>query len=131
MYLTKSKVAQVLKQNEGFKRETYVNMKNFKCAYLYFVKGGKLFRRESGRTSWSDSRFHQTIECSPEQVRRFIHEWKNCLNLKGIEYICIGDSTWDELGNEWTYTFYMPPTNLTTEVLYKEYQNTLAEQMNP
>ncbi len=53
------------------------------------------------------------------------------VNVKGIDNFTMGDLTWDELGNEWTYTFYMPPTNLTTEVLYKEYQNTLAEQMNP
>jgi hypothetical protein len=52
------------------------------------------------------------------------------VNVKGIDNFTMGDLTWDA-GGYWYYTFYMPPTNLTTEVLYKEYQNTLAEQMNP
>ena len=54
------------------------------------------------------------------------------VNIKGLENFTMGDLVWSNKdGGYWWYTFVMPAHNITTEVLYKEYQNSLAEMADP
>lgn len=53
------------------------------------------------------------------------------VNFNGLENFTMGDLIWNDGGGFWYYTFYMPAHNITTEVIYKEYQNAFAEQANP
>ena len=51
------------------------------------------------------------------------------VNIIGLENFTMGDLEW--VGSCWEYEFIMPAHNITTEVIYKEYQNELSEQTNP
>ncbi len=51
------------------------------------------------------------------------------VNIIGLENFTMGDLVW--VGSCWEYEFIMPAHNITTEVIYKEYQNELAEMTNP
>ena len=54
------------------------------------------------------------------------------VNIKGLENFTMGDLVWSNKdGGYWWYTFVMPAHNITTEVLYKEYQNSVAEMADP
>ena len=56
------------------------------------------------------------------------------VNVKGIDNFTMGDLRWtkDDGGKDcWYYEFIMPAQDLTTEVLYKEYANELAEMLDP
>ena len=56
------------------------------------------------------------------------------VNVVGIDNFTMGDLKWtkDDSGKDcWYYEFIMPAQDLTTEVLYKEYANDLAEMLDP
>ena len=76
---------QILDQNNGRSITTYSEGKNYREERVYTIRNGQLFVKESGDTSWSDSRYSQERPVSDEETRRFLynHCWK--LNLDGIE----------------------------------------------
>lgn len=78
---TKDIIPKVLKANEGFEDRTYYNSRNKMEENIYTIKGGKMFKRSVGKTSWADSRYDETTECDLEQTRRVLRNNKNRLNL--------------------------------------------------
>lgn len=85
MRLTKDVISKILNQNNGFEKETSYSSRNLSVSNRYKIKDGKLYRRETGKTSWSDSRFDNSDECDIEQTRNFIKKFIDKLNLEGIE----------------------------------------------
>ena len=75
MRLTKDNVEKILKENEGFKRETYYKSKNFTQSCVYKVHDGTLTVNRSGKTSWADSRFNKDEICDMDQTRQFIRKY--------------------------------------------------------
>ena len=75
MRLTKDVVQKLLDQNEGFSRSKTYSGRNFKCDYHYLITGGKLLVRESGKTSWADSRFDDALIADIDRTRRFLREY--------------------------------------------------------
>lgn len=73
--LTKDVIAQILKDNEGFTKETYYASRNFRESIVYRIKDGVLIARRKGKTSWADSRFDDEEVCDIEQTRRFIKKY--------------------------------------------------------
>ena len=53
------------------------------------------------------------------------------VNFNGLENFTMGDLIWSDTGGFWYYTFNMPAHNITTEVIFKEYQNAFAEMADP
>lgn len=81
--LTKENLAKVLKLNEGFNWVT-VNDAGAGRSFnrnTYNIRDGKLFRRSEGRTSWSDSKYDEEVECDPEQTRRFLRKVRNWIKF--------------------------------------------------
>ena len=76
---------QILDQNNGRSITTYSEGKNYREERVYTIRNGQLFVKESGDTSWSDSRYSQERPASDEETHRFLynHCWK--LNLDGIK----------------------------------------------
>lgn len=75
---------QILSQNEGFTGSTSYSSKNLKFTNTYTVRDGSVYRRETGKTSWADSKFDNEILCDKEQTLRFLHKFWPKMNMKGI-----------------------------------------------
>lgn len=85
MRLTKDIVQKLLDMNEGFSKTTSFRNRNFKETTHYLIKGGKLFIRSKGNTSWADSQFNEVSVANTEQTRRFLRTFINELNTKNIK----------------------------------------------
>ncbi len=66
---TKAFIEEILKANEGFKREKYENRKNYKATNYYTITDGQMKRHAVGR------RVNETIIMDTEQVRRYIKRY--------------------------------------------------------
>ncbi|MGW6638248.1 hypothetical protein [Streptomyces cyaneofuscatus] len=74
---------QLLDQNEGFELKTKTSMKNLSEHRHCRITGGELRIRSSGKTSWADSRFEESV-ASSEQTHRFLREHLLELNTDGL-----------------------------------------------
>ena len=78
---TKENIEKTLKLNEGYTKSTYYKGKNFRETNNYRIHDGNLFVSSEGKTSWADSRFKNEYKCDQDQVRRFLRNNKDDLNL--------------------------------------------------
>lgn len=85
MRLTKKACQRLLDQNEGFETSTHFSSKNFTEDTQYRMADGKLHIRETGKTSWADSRFDREPVADEEQTRRFLRNYLGALNTDGLE----------------------------------------------
>ncbi len=83
--MTKAVVTKLLELNEGFATSTHYAAKNFSETRHYVVRGGQLFIRSVGKTSWADSRFDKEILADADQVRRFLKSFYGVLKSKGLD----------------------------------------------
>lgn len=82
--LTKRVREQILDQNEGFSRNTYISQRNFTEDRTYTIRGGKLYIRTRGKSSWGGSRYDREYIASEEETHRFLYKYQNSLNTDGI-----------------------------------------------
>ncbi|MET9365659.1 hypothetical protein ABZX93_32760 [Streptomyces sp. NPDC006632] len=75
---------QLLLQNEDFELTTGFSGGNFTEYRRYWVTGGELRYRSSGKTSWADSRFDGEYVATDEQTHRFLREHLDELNTDGL-----------------------------------------------
>ena len=73
--LTKKVRQQLLDQNEGFKKKTSYDSRNSSWIREYLIKGGKLLINQTGRTSWSDSRYDKTWEADEQETHSFLYKF--------------------------------------------------------
>jgi hypothetical protein len=85
MRLTKKVRQQLLDKNEGFETSTHYSSKNFTVDTKYQIVDGELHIRETGKTSWADSRFDKEYVADEEQTRRFLRENLSALDTDGLE----------------------------------------------
>lgn len=83
--LTRNNRKRILEQNAGFTERTYYDSKNHTYEREYRISGDKLYIREIGKTSWSDSRYDKEWTADNEETHRFLYNnlWK--LNTDGLE----------------------------------------------
>ena len=79
--LTRENIQKILNINEGFKTSTYYKSRNMEEENFYEISGGELHKRSVGKTSFSDSRYDKTDVCDLDQIRRFLRNNINQLNL--------------------------------------------------
>jgi len=84
MRLTKQVIQQLLDQNEGFKRSTHYSDRNNTNDRHYQIVSGKLRIRETGKTSWADSRYDNEFIANEDQTRRFLRNYLGALNTDGL-----------------------------------------------
>jgi hypothetical protein len=85
MRLTESVRLQLLAQNEGFETTTHYDGKNISNTRRYRIEGGQLRIRETGKTSWADSRYDNEYVADDDQTRRFLRNHLYELNTAGLE----------------------------------------------
>lgn len=85
MRLTESVRRQLLTQNESFEATTHFDSKNSTWTRRYRIEGGQLRYRETGKTSWADSRYDNEYVADDDQTRRFLREHLAELNTEGLE----------------------------------------------
>lgn len=83
--LTKANRQKILNQNEGFEANTSYDSRNSSYDRQYTVRGGELHIRESGKTSWADSRYDREWIASDKEVHRFLYENQWQMNTDGID----------------------------------------------
>ncbi|MFI8288593.1 hypothetical protein ACIGBL_05550 [Streptomyces sp. NPDC085614] len=84
MRLTAEVRQKLLDQNEGFELQTSSTQKNHTEYRRYRITGGQLHIRESGKTSWADSRYDNEYVATDEQTHRFLYEYQGELNTDGL-----------------------------------------------
>jgi hypothetical protein len=85
MRLTEGVRLQLLAQNEGFEATTHDDSRNSTWTRRYRIEGGQLRIRETGKTSWADSRYDNEYVADDDQTRRFLREHLYELNTSGVE----------------------------------------------
>ena len=85
MRLTEHVRLQLLAQNEGFEATTHFDSKNSTWTRRYRIEGGQLRFRETGKTSWADSRYDNEHIADADQTRRFLREHLHELNTADPE----------------------------------------------
>jgi hypothetical protein len=83
--LTKTVVQRLLEQNEGFATTTQYTARNSREHRRYWIEGGKLLIRLTGKTSWADSRYDRVVVADPDQTRRFLRGVLDALNTDGVK----------------------------------------------
>lgn len=83
--LTETVRQQLLELNEGFERTTHYDGKNFRETRHYTIQDGSLHIRETGKTSWADSRFDNSYVADPEQTHRFLANHRDVLDWNGVD----------------------------------------------
>ena len=83
--LTKKVRQQILDQNNGRSIRTYYEGRNFREERVYTIRNGQLFIRETGDTSWADSKYDQERLAGDDETHRFLYKHCDELNLDGIE----------------------------------------------
>ncbi|MEU0151485.1 hypothetical protein [Micromonospora fulviviridis] len=84
MRLTKQVIQQLLDQNEGFKASTHYSDRNNTNDRHYQIVSGELRIRETGKTSWADSRYDNEFIADEDQTRRFLRNNLGALNTDGL-----------------------------------------------
>lgn len=72
---TKQYMEKLLKDNEGFSRETHYSSRNFSESIRYTIRNGIVHMRSSGKTSWADSRFNREDVADLNQTRNFLKKF--------------------------------------------------------
>ena len=72
--LTKEVRQQLLNQNEGFTRRTYIENRNSREERIYKISGGQLLVRAIGKTSWADM-----TKNGSQMMRKSI---SSCINIE-------------------------------------------------
>ena len=72
-------------QNEGFKTSTHYSDRNNTNDRDYQIVSGELRIRESGKTSWADSRYDNEFIADDDQTRRFLRNNLGALNTDGLK----------------------------------------------
>lgn len=80
MRLTKKNRQQMLEENDGFSIQTQNRQKNFSQNRTYTITGGKLHIRETGKTSWSDSRYEKEWDADDKETHRFLYNYQGAIN---------------------------------------------------
>jgi len=88
MRLTETVRQQLLDVNDGFSQTSHYSDRNSDSTMLYTVRDGALHVRESGKTSWADSRYDNFYIADPEQTHRFLAKHRDALDWTGV------DPTW-------------------------------------
>lgn len=79
---TKNTIPEVLRLNEGFDEQYYYSGKNASYTNRYKISDGKVFWKQSGKTSWADSRYeNEWEELDDDRVHSFLYNHKNDLIL--------------------------------------------------
>lgn len=79
---TKKTIPAVLEKNDGLKFSTYYSGKNGSRTNSYRIENGKVFWKQSGKTSWADSRYENDwSELDENSVHRLLRNHKNELIL--------------------------------------------------
>jgi hypothetical protein len=79
-------IQQLLAQNEGFEDTTHSSGKNHSETRRYRIADGNLYIKESGKTSWANSRYdNEPRVATAEEARRFLKPRQDRLNTDGIE----------------------------------------------
>lgn len=84
MPLTKQVIQQLLDQNEGFKKSTHYSDRNNTNDRHYQIVSGELRIRETGKTSWADSRYDNEFVADEDQTRSFLRKNLGALNTDGL-----------------------------------------------
>ncbi len=71
-------VNELLQKNEGFSVTT--ESSNGKELNTYFIQGGKMYRKRSGRISFADTDYGSTSECDLATVKRILTRYEYKLN---------------------------------------------------
>ena len=82
--LTKNIRQELLDKNEGFTLRTSYESRNYQADRIYKISGGKLYIREIGDTSWSDSNFDEEHIATDDEVHSFLYKYLDRLNTEGI-----------------------------------------------
>lgn len=77
--LTKDVREKMLEQNEGATFHTNYEGRNFRESRTYTITNRELHIRESGKSSWSDSRYDDTRVADDKEVHRFLSKFKDAL----------------------------------------------------
>lgn len=85
MRLTEAVRQQLLDLNDGFSQTSHYSDRNSDSTMLYTVKDGALHIRESGKTSWADSRYDNSYIADPEQTHRFLAKYRDELDWAGVD----------------------------------------------
>ncbi len=83
--LTETVRQQLLELNDGFERTTHYDGKNFRETRHYTIQDGSLHVRQTGKTSWADSRFDNSYVADPEQTHRFLANYRDVLDWNGVD----------------------------------------------
>ena len=79
--LTETVRSMILSKNEGFKRRTSYESRNHSYEREYVIKAGKLMIRETGETSWADSKYDKEYEADKDQLLYFLRNYLNDLKI--------------------------------------------------
>lgn len=82
--LTKTVRDALLTLNEGFQKTTHYSGKNFSETRTYRIIEGALHVRESGKTSWADSRYARDRLANADEVHRFLKKNLDALKKDGL-----------------------------------------------
>ncbi len=82
MRLTKENRQQMLEENEGFTIQTHNSQRNYTQDRTYTITNGKLHIRETGKTSWADSRYENEWDADDKEVHRFLYNYQGAINNK-------------------------------------------------
>ena len=74
MRLTESVRNMLLALNEGFTCTTSYSSRNHSYDRRYLIQAGKLIIRETGKTSWADSRYDRTWVADKDELLRFLRD---------------------------------------------------------
>jgi hypothetical protein len=85
MRLTREVRQRLLDQNEGFTDSISYRAKNFSENRYYEIRGGQLYVRATGKTSWADSRHDVEFVADDEQTHRFLRDHLHALNTDGLD----------------------------------------------
>ncbi|WHX24587.1 hypothetical protein QNH47_10305 [Virgibacillus halodenitrificans] len=85
MRYTKDVLQKLLDLNEGFEKTKSFVGRNFKETNHYLIKGGKLFVRSKGKSSWADSHHDNFTIADIDKTRRFLKDVIDELKTEGIK----------------------------------------------
>lgn len=84
--LTREVRQKLLDQNEGFTTSTSYSAKNSSVDRHYEIRGGRLYVRAKGKTSWAASRYEDPeVVADEDQTHRFLRDNLWSLNTDGLD----------------------------------------------
>lgn len=79
MRLTRAVREKMLAENEGFTIQTSNKQRNYSQNRTYKISKGKLHIRETGKTSFSDSRYEHEWDANDKEVHQFLYNYQNII----------------------------------------------------